>query len=115
MVNNPIVLKCGPRILNIDPDQVTHIQVDDYLCTVHCEGSNSHSCCQSLKKLAKELPDNFQRISRSCIINLSHVLELDVRNRSVRVSEDEWLAVSRSKWKNLKIKLKEHTSEFVLS
>ena len=53
MESKTFFLKSRNKIIKLDPDKLTHIQVDDYLCTVYCKESGQRHCCQSLKKLVK--------------------------------------------------------------
>jgi DNA-binding LytR/AlgR family response regulator len=111
MESKPFFLKSRNKMIKLDPDKVTHIQVDDYLCTVYCKESGQHHCCQSLKELAKQLPPTFLRISRNCIINPDHIQKIDFQKKAKRVSDEIWLPVSRAEWKRLSIDLKEDFSK----
>nr|MBI1230170.1 hypothetical protein [Cytophagales bacterium] len=107
MESKTFFLKSGKSMIQLDPDNVTHIQVDDYLCTVYCKESGHHHCCQSLKELAKKLPPAFLRISRSCIVNPVHIQEIDFQKKAIRVSDEIWLPVSRAQWQRLREDLNE--------
>jgi DNA-binding LytR/AlgR family response regulator len=111
MESKTFFLKSGKSMIQLDPDNVTHIQVDDYLCTVYCIESGQHHCCQSLKELAKQLPTTFLRISRSCIINPDHIQEIDFQNKAIRLNDELWLPVSRAEWKRLSKDLNEDFSK----
>jgi DNA-binding LytR/AlgR family response regulator len=107
MKSNFLLLKCRQKLVKLNPDKVSHIQVDDYLSTVYCQETGAHHCCQPLKKLAAHLPPSFLSISRSCIINPKHVVEIDVAEKKVKLTDGQWIPVSRSNWKGLMEKLKE--------
>ena len=97
-------------MIKLDLDKITHIQVNDYLCTVYCQESGQYFCCQSLKELAKQFPRSFLRINRNCIINPDHIREIDLQKKAIRVSDEIWLPVSRAEWKRLREVLKEDFS-----
>jgi len=102
MESNFLVLKNRHRIVKLDLDQVTNVEVDDYLFTVYCQESNSHHCCRPLKEIARQLPPSFQKINRSYIINPNHIQEINVRKKEILLTCGVWLPVSRSQWKNIR-------------
>jgi DNA-binding LytR/AlgR family response regulator len=110
MESKTFFLKRRNKMIKLDPDKVTHIQVDDYLCTVYCQESGQHHCCQSLKELAKQLPPSFLRINRNCIINPDHIQEIDFQNKAIRVTDEIWVPVSRAQWKRRREDLNEDFS-----
>ncbi|MFO7825698.1 MAG: LytTR family DNA-binding domain-containing protein [Cyclobacterium sp.] len=102
MESHSLILSCNHKILKIGLDMVTHIVVNDYLLTVFCLDGSSHSCCSSLKKVEKKLPETFFKINRNCLANVNLIQSIPPKEREIVMENNVRLKVAKSKWATLK-------------
>ncbi len=80
------------RRININ--SILFISTEDYLSTFHLDSNQKFTCSKPLSKIATCLPDFFQQISRSCLVNLNQVQYLKRANRLVFLNDSTYLEVS---------------------
>lgn len=69
-------VKIGDRILLIDYEDITHFQSEDKYTRVFTKNGKKYLGDWSLSQLEKELPEQFLRVHRSCIVNKTAILEI---------------------------------------
>lgn len=71
-----IAAKVGDKILLIKTEEIAYLEAQDKYVNLHTLAGKVYLLDYSLTTLESKLPDNFVRISRSAIINSSHLLEI---------------------------------------
>ncbi len=99
--SNMISLRSESEYKCIDLDDLVSVCVDDYLSTFHCKKGQKFSCTKSLKEVASNLPINFFRINRNCIVNVLALDTLNIHNRTVLLSNSSKFMVSHRRIKQL--------------
>lgn len=101
-------IRSNGKLVRIPIDQIVCVKVCDYLSTFYLEkpGGAKYYYCKPLKLILKELPENFIKVSRSCIVNIDMIRELDKRKSLVWLANHRTVFVSKSKLKELSGKLK---------
>lgn len=82
-----IVIKSTGKVMFLPVNEIEWIEADDYYVKIHT-AERSHLLRESMNELEKSLdPNQFQRIHRSIIVNLSLIKEIqtDFQNKSVVV------------------------------
>lgn len=72
-----MAVKKGDRIIFIDYADITHLKSEDKYVTINHSDGTKHLSDKSLQTLEEKLPENFIRISRSCIINRSCIKSIE--------------------------------------
>jgi two-component system LytT family response regulator len=73
-----VVVRSGNRIVFVRSHEIDHIESAGNYVVIHC-GEERHVVRETLTSLAKRLePSGFMRISRTAIINLDRIRELEV-------------------------------------
>ena len=94
-------IKVGNKRKIIPVNTITWLEADDYCVIVHTIDSPSYSMRSSLKSLQEKLGDNFLRVHRKGIVNMSMAKELNLTTNSKLILKDnQEVAVSKS---NLRI------------
>jgi len=70
-----LAIKSGGRVIFLKTDDIDWIEAADNYVSLHV-GSDTHLHRETLSSLAEQLPKKFLRISRSAIINVDRVKEL---------------------------------------
>lgn len=99
-----ITVKNGKRSVIVDIDDIKWIGSDGAYLDIHTT-SKKHVVLDSLKKIIKNLPDNFKRIHRSTIVNIDRINELKSRGNGdydVIMDDNHVLRLSRNYTKRLK-------------
>ncbi len=73
---NNISVKVGDKILLIKTAEVAYLEAEDKYVNLHTLEGKKHLLDYSLTTLESKLSDDFVRVSRSAIINSSHLLEI---------------------------------------
>ncbi|MCD7978643.1 MAG: LytTR family transcriptional regulator [Tannerellaceae bacterium] len=99
-----ISVKDGSRIHIIHPDELLYIQAcGDYVNLFTDKGQYVKE--QTMKYLAAHLPSSFVRIHRSCIVNVEHILRIELFGKEsyhVRLKNGTTLRASIAGYKLLK-------------
>lgn len=97
--SNIISLRSESESKCIDLDDLVSVCVNDYLSTFHCKNGQKFSCTRSLKEMESNLPINFFRINRNCIVNVLTLDTLNIHNRTVLLSDSSKFVVSHRRLK----------------
>ncbi len=95
------------RIILLEINKLAYIQGAGIYSELVSQEGRKEIHNKTLEKLSQLLPDQFDRIHKSYIVNNQLVRELSVRaggRYTVMLSDGTWLPVSRSRYKNLKEK-----------
>ncbi|MBX7174039.1 MAG: LytTR family DNA-binding domain-containing protein [Pyrinomonadaceae bacterium] len=85
-----IVIKSIGKVLFLPVSEIEWIEADDYYVKIHT-AEQSHLLRESMNELEKSLdPNQFQRIHRSIIVNLSLIkqIQTDFQNKSVVILQN---------------------------
>lgn len=72
-----IAIKKGDRIIFIDYDDIMYLKSEDKYVSIIDKSGNKHLSEKALHQLESQFPENFIRISRSCIINRSYINSIE--------------------------------------
>lgn len=73
-----VLVRTANRILFVRPHEIDHLESAGNYVVIHC-GGERHIVRDTLSSLAKRLePSGFMRISRSTVVNLDRISELEV-------------------------------------
>jgi DNA-binding LytR/AlgR family response regulator len=89
----------------IDLSKLLFICADNYLCNFYLENEQKFTCTKSLTEIESVLPDHFFRINRSCIINIYSVDTINLRDRTLLLSNSAKFIVSHRKIRQFHITL----------
>lgn len=93
-----IMLRTSGGMRRIPLSSVVYVEIREHLLVWHTESGNAETW-GSLKEAEKSLPqDAFSRCNHSCVVSLSHVV--DITGDRVTLRDGTQLAVSHSKKKN---------------
>jgi two-component system LytT family response regulator len=95
-----LMVRSGPRLLFVRPEQIDWIEAEDYYSRVHVSGA-SYLLRASLAELEGRLdPAEFARVHRSAIVNLDRVREIhpDAKGQEVvRLEDGTLVPISRGR------------------
>ncbi|WP_025762351.1 LytR/AlgR family response regulator transcription factor [Dyadobacter tibetensis] len=73
-----LIAKENNRMILIKTEEITHLCADGNYISLFTTGSKKHVIFESLSSLETKLnPVNFMRVSRSCMVNINFILELE--------------------------------------
>ncbi len=103
-----LVIKSDGKIIQVKLEELTWIEGYDYYVKVHLS-SGFHLVRETLKNLQTRLDDRFVRVHRSAIVNIDHVLSMDMgkSDASLILKGGETVKVSRANKKTVMKKLTE--------
>lgn len=100
-------IKVGNKRKVIPVNTITWLEADDYCVKVHTTNNPTYSMRVTLKSLQEKLGDNFLRVHRKGIVNLSMIKELNLSTTSRLILKDnQEVPVSKSNLKLVKLFLK---------
>jgi DNA-binding LytR/AlgR family response regulator len=102
ILNDRIFVRHHDVMVKILIDDIYYLEADRNYCQVHSK-ANTYLLVNTLKNMEDKLPEQFQRIHRSYIINLKHVDEVSLSDLKV---DNKILPLSKELRKNLLDKLK---------
>lgn len=96
-------IKVGNKRKIIPVNTITWLEADDYCVIVHTIDNPSYSMRSSLKSLQEKLGDNFLRVHRKGIVNMSMVKELNLTSNSKLILKDnQEVVISKSNLRTVK-------------
>lgn len=96
-------IKVGNKRKIIPVDIITWLEADDYCVIVHTVDNPSYSMRSTLKSLEEKLGDNFLRVHRKGIVNMSMTKEFNLAsNPHLVLKDNQEVLVSKSKLKEVK-------------
>lgn len=105
-VQKAIALRIDGRIISIKLPDIYCIETSDEAHKIRIYKSNGYTeLFYSLKKIVKLLDDSFFQCHKSCIINLTHVREVDMKSCLVTLENGKVCPVATRIIKNLAVKL----------
>lgn len=102
-------IKIGNKIKIIPVSEVMWIEADDYCVKVHTIHNKCYTMRSSLKALSLKLDNNFMRVHRKAIANMTMIKELSLSNSpSLVLNDNTQVPIAKSNLKTVKEFLAEH-------
>jgi DNA-binding LytR/AlgR family response regulator len=101
MQKTKIIVRDEKILRSIDVSSLLAVTVDDYMCCFYIENEKELKCSMSLTSVIDQLPSNFMRIKRNCVINTEKMKMLDMKKRIVTLSKGINLIFSSRKSKEI--------------
>ena len=96
-------IKIGNKRKIIPVDTISWIEADDYCVKVHTINNDSYTMRSSLKALEEKLSNNFLRVHRKAIVNMTMAKELNLSNSpNLILNNNTEISVSKSNLKTVK-------------
>ncbi len=73
---NSIPVKIADRVIFVALDDISHFTAEDKYVSIHTSAGKEYLIDHSLNYLDEKLDENFVRIQRSCIVNVSYIKEI---------------------------------------
>ncbi len=101
MLQKKLILDSETKIELIDITKITHFSIDVYSTEIHFVDNYKCYSNKSLNFFESSLPDNFVRVNRNTIINISYINNIDKVNRMIQLEKNVLVCVSCRQMKNL--------------
>jgi two-component system, LytTR family, response regulator len=99
-------------IIFIDKDEIVYVEASGNYSVFHLANNKTETITMILGKVEEQLPEeNFFRVSRSFIINLSYIKRLNTKQLNCTLAKNGFefkCEISREKITDLVEKMKEH-------
>ena len=99
-IDRPFGLKIGSSMAKIRPSQILYAESNRHKILVHARGGKEFEAYLRLSQLAEFLPSSFVQIHKSFLVNMDHVVNLDVNG--VEMSDGAVIPVSQSRRKEVR-------------
>lgn len=101
MLQKKLILECDTKIELIDTTKITYISIDTYSTEIHFTDNYKCYSNKSLNFFESSLPDNFVRVNRNTIINISYIMKINKITRKIQIEKNIVICVSFRQMKNL--------------
>ena len=94
-----LTVKSGGKYQVVRLQTIEYLEADDYCVNIYLEDGKKYVMRIALKALEAQLPEQFMRIHRKYIVQLSYVTAFDLEAQQLLLQSQTSLAVSNSKLK----------------